>query len=275
MFPIIFLRIILYPRSTLRRSADASEASYWACLPIAVPTIVAQIALTASQSNWNGTGHAFTLLAYVLWWICVGGILATALSVLVFLVKQSKTKDENLTTAVFIPGVGVATTTVVGQTIVYYAYGVSDQLASPVIIVGYLLAGFGVQLALIEYALYLNRFLASGWPPPAQIPSLILLVGPMGQSASAILYTGQSASMKFGGLNEGTFMTMTSGMSASTASVVLGLLFLGFDVLWILLALYGILEAAFQRKLFYTMAWWATIFPMGKSRSTRPMLLLR
>ncbi|KAI4152313.1 MAG: hypothetical protein LQ340_002981 [Diploschistes diacapsis] len=265
MMPATVLRVILYPKSTLKQSANANEAAYWACLPIASLTIIAQIALTPSQANWNGTGHAFTLLAYVLWWICVAWIVTLATAAPAFLARQSETKDENMTTAVFIPAVGVATQAVVGANIVTYAYGVSPQLAVPVIIVGYLLVGLGLNLALIMYALFLNRLMASGWPQPAQIPALIVLVGPMGQSAAGIVFLGQAASMNFGGYNEGTFLTMMSGMSASAASVVIALLLLGFDVLWILLSVYGILEAAFKGKLFFTLSWWATIFPMGQS----------
>lgn len=173
---ITILRIIIYPSATRQQSANAEESAFWACLPIAAFTIVAQIALTVSTANWNGTGHAFMLLAYVLWWVVVVWTLATGGVVLVFLVKHPATKDEVLPTSVFIPGVSLATAAVVGSNIVSYGYGVSPQLAVPVIIVGYLILGFGANLALGLYSLFLNKLFATGWPPPEKIPSLILLV---------------------------------------------------------------------------------------------------
>ncbi|ORY00160.1 hypothetical protein BCR34DRAFT_606365 [Clohesyomyces aquaticus] len=55
-----------------------------------------------------------------------------------------------------------------------------------VIVVSYLCLGYALFLALAIYAAYLHRLIVVGWPPAEKIPGMILTIGPMGQSATAL-----------------------------------------------------------------------------------------
>ena len=173
---ITITRWILYPHSANAQSNNVEEVGFYSCLPIAALTIIAQIALTPSQANWNGTGHVFTLLAYVLWWIAVVWMVFTTLGVLIFLTKQCGITDETMPSAPLLSNVGLASVGVVGATICNHANNVSSQLAIPIIIVGYMFVGLAVFLGLMMHALYLNKLMATGWPVPRKITSLFMLV---------------------------------------------------------------------------------------------------
>ena len=71
--------------------------------------------------------------------------------------------------------------------------------------------------------------------------------------------------MDFAGYHRGTFLQESAASIVATASVLFALLLLGHDIFWLCCALAGVLEAAFKRELSYSLRWWATIFPVGKS----------
>ena len=101
------------------------------------------------------------------------------------------------------------------------------------------------------------------WLPGAKYPGLFLFVGPMGQSASAIQNLGTAVTKNFPAYNRGTFLTQEAASPISAISTMLGLMFIGFDLFWLLFALYFLIEGAVQKKLSFTMTWWSTIFPVA------------
>ncbi|KAK1074989.1 hypothetical protein LTR33_009649 [Friedmanniomyces endolithicus] len=220
-----------------------------------------QIGLTVSQASWGG--HAWFLVAYVFWWI--GTILTIAIAVAVFAIisKHDLANAESITPALVIPFVATATDAVVGALIVTYSHGVTARLAIPVIIVSYMLVGIGLFAAEMVYAVYLVRLLNGGMPPAAQSPSLILLVGPLGQSSAALQGLGSAASSHFGSYGKGTFLTASAGSICSTAGVLLGLQFAGMAVFLLAFGAYAVLEGAIKWQHKYSLLWWSTIFPIG------------
>ena len=167
-------RITRFPQSVLREANDAEGASFWACAPIALLTIVAQIGLTVSDATWGS--HAFTIVAYVLWWFAQALQFAMAPIVYMFLAKTTQFKEKPLTPAILLPAVGVSTAAVVGATLAIYSHDMSARMAVPIIVWGYMLTGIGALLALLVYALFLQRVFVTGLPEPAKIPVLFILV---------------------------------------------------------------------------------------------------
>lgn len=93
--------------------------------------------------------------------------------------------------------------------------------------------------------------------------------GPFGQAAAALQYLGRAAYVKdfFGNYNHGTFLTASAASSLSSASILLALLIFGFDLFWIALAVFVMLDAAFQRKLTFSLSAWGLIFPAGTANT--------
>ena len=265
---VLLLRAILYPKTVpgpgaKQPSVSAEEISISACIPISILTLIDQTIYIASDANWNGTGHGFMLFCYVAWWVVVVWILITTQATYVNLTRTSAISPDTLPPACIIPGVGVVTAAVVGASVVTYGYDVSPQLAVPVIIVGYILIGWGIFWALFVYATFFIRSLNAGWLPPEKIPTLLFLVGPPGQTAGALMALGSAAQKHFPNYGDDSpIFTLMGGQSFAATSALFALIFLGLYALWLIYSIYGILEAAFAGKIkSFTFTWWGTIFP--------------
>jgi len=173
VFSFIFLlRLVLYRSAAVSEIFEnVREITYLGAPAIAFLTLVAQVALTCSNS-W---GHGFTILAYVLWSIGMAWIVTVCTTLYISAAKLSIIKDATMPTAVFLPLVGVMTAATVGGLMANYAYEISGRLAMPVIIVSYMCVGYGVLVSLLAYASYLHKLMITGWPPADEIPGLILL----------------------------------------------------------------------------------------------------
>jgi len=262
---ITLLRLFLYPKvAHSKASGSMEEIGFYGAAPIAFLTIAALTGLIPSQAGWGG--HSFTILAYVLYWIGAAWMLMTCVVICISLFKTDSSLDDNrLSAAIFLPAVGVETAAVVGGLLSNYSRDFSPRLAVPAIIVGYMLTGIGIWLSMILYSFWFRRLTHLGWPEPAKLPSIVLLVGPMGQAGSALMLLGTAANSAgdFAGYSQGVFLTGSAGSAVSAASTVLALLFLGFDVFWLIIAVYCLLEGAYKGQLSYSLSWWSVIFPVA------------
>ncbi|KAK3618478.1 hypothetical protein LTR56_024611 [Elasticomyces elasticus] len=261
-FFITMLRVTLYPKTVIQSiTTNITECCMMAAPIIAWHTITAQIGLTASQATWGA--HAWFLVAYVFWWIGTFFTVVVAVAVFVIISKNNIANIDSVTPALVLPFVATATDAVVGALIVTYSHYVNARLAVPVILVSYMLTGIGIFAALMVYALFLTRLVNNGLPPAAQSPSLILLVGPVGQSSAALQGLGSAAASFFGTYGKGTFLQQMSGTVCSVIGVLLGLLLLGFAYFLMIFAACCLLHVAIKREHTYSLMWWGTIFPIA------------
>ena len=73
---LTMLRWILYPRVAQRKTAASiDEISFLGAAPIAFLTLTALTALIVSNAYWGG--HAWSLVAYVMWWFGMAWMLIT------------------------------------------------------------------------------------------------------------------------------------------------------------------------------------------------------
>lgn len=230
-------------------------------------TLTGGTAIIVSNAGWGG--HAFTLVAYVMWWICTASIVTCAIVVYIFLVKNHTASELKLTVTMFIPAVGTVTDAVVGGLVASQAADLSPQLAIPMILVSYIVLGLGLFIAIYVYFVFLYAMMSNGiYQPPAKYPGLMLLVGPMGQCAAAVQLLATAAEKTFGSYDHGQFLSDGVAMPIQVFSVVLALMFMGFDLFWLMFALYLIIEGLARRRIPFTMAWWSTIFPVATLDTT-------
>lgn len=261
---ITVFRWTVFHRTTVSKThGDINEISLLGTAPIAWFTITALTALIPSNAYWGH--HAFTILAVVMWWFGSLWMVVTCIGVCIAIAQHDVVYDRTMSTALFLPAVGVATDAVVGGLICNYAYGMTARLAVPILITSYFLDGLAVFVSLEIYTLFFHRLMTSGWPEPAKLPGLILLVGPFGQTAAALLLAGSAAStaMDFPHYDKGTFLTMMGAEGVTSAGTLIALLLLGHDFFWIVVACGGIGVGVMNRTLTYSLLWWATIFPLG------------
>jgi tellurite resistance protein TehA-like permease len=185
LFTIVqIIRHVLFRKTALQQTyASMDELCFWGCVPIAFVTIVAQTALNGSTaSSWGESAqHGFTVLAFVLWWIDVAIMLAVAWVAYYLIAKRRMAAKIPIPCFIFLPAVGTTTVGLVGGIIANYAHNASPRLAVPVILVSYLLEGFGWWLAMLIYPVFLGELWSTGLPVSFKMPTLMMLVSQFDQ----------------------------------------------------------------------------------------------
>ncbi|KIV80684.1 hypothetical protein PV11_08169 [Exophiala sideris] len=261
---VMLLRFAMFRGQAYNEICDnVPDLGLLACWPIAWLTVTAFVSLTVSEARWGG--HAFTIVAYVMWWFGAAWIISTAVFVLVTITRRHAIQDRELPPMVFIPTVGVSTLATVGGLLSSFSNEISARLAVPVIIISFWAVGVGIFLAMIIYPMMVHQLFSKGWPAPEQSAGMFLLVGPMGQSAAALQLLGSAAHQygRFGGYNKGTFLTETSAAPLEVACILLAFLLSGIATIWLILAFIRMIDRAVKKELSWTPAWNSTIFPVG------------
>lgn len=206
-------------------------------------------------------------MAVVLWWIGLAWTISLTSFSLIVLVKHNIATDRTISPAIFLPLISVMTLGSTGGIITRYSEGITPGMAIPIIAVAYMAIGYAFFLSLIYYAFVVHKLLATGLPPPAKIPALMILVGPMGQFATAIQVLSSAASTNglFGSYDRGVWLTGSAASIVSAVATLIALLALGCAFTWITVAWYLVVERAVKRDLPFGLAWWSLIFPMGES----------
>lgn len=97
-------------------------------------------------------------------------------------------------------------------------------------------------------------------------------IGPAGQLATAFQLLGESANqLHFFALYKpksyrppeyGTFWRQETASGIDGAGLFMALLLLGFDYLWFVIAVIGVLDAFIRKQVTsYTLTWWSIVFP--------------
>lgn len=264
LFFIIFgLRLALYFEQTVHEiTTNVQELCFTAAMPISFMVLTSLTATIVSNSFWGG--HAFTLVAYVMWWISVGWTLTSAVTVYIVLTKKELTEASQLNLAIILPAVATSTTAAEGGLICLYSFDMSSRLAVPVIITSFLSLGIGTFLAILIMALWLQRILSNTWLEGPKQPQLCLLLGPVGQGSTAFLGLGAATAKHFPGYNKGTFLTMAAAEAVRGACVVLALILFGLGVFWMCYIVIALVDSFLKKEAKWSFAWYSTIFPTGE-----------
>ncbi|MEV0035998.1 TDT family transporter [Streptomyces sp. NPDC050804] len=117
----------------------------------------------------------------------------------------------------------------------------------------YALFGLSLLATLTLLPLLFGRLLLHGPLPLALTPALFLVLGPLGQSVTAV---GRLAEVAPGAVGA------PYARALGAFAVVYGVPVLGFALLWLALAAALVVRAA-RRGMRFTMTWWAFTFPVG------------
>ncbi|MEV7423136.1 TDT family transporter [Streptomyces sp. NPDC091212] len=118
---------------------------------------------------------------------------------------------------------------------------------------GYGLFGLSLFATLTVLPLIVARLLLHGPPPLAATPLLFLVLGPLGQSATALHLLAGAAPGAVGA---------SQARVLGAFALLYGVPVLGFALFWLVLAAALVVRAA-RRGMRFTMTWWAFTFPVG------------
>lgn len=261
---LLLARWLIYPHVAVRRAlADPDELCSYAIPPIVLLTIAALTATQVSTTTWGG--HAFTLVAYVLWWIGMFWMFLTGVVVVVTCIYTGNQMDRSMTPVLFMAPVGLATAGVEAGNIALNGAEMSARLAIPMIVVGYFVVGIALFMGIILYTLFFHRLLAAGLNPPAQRAGLFILIGAAGQLSSAFQILGNAATTHFAGYKpqstSATYWSDDTGAGIDYSGMLFSLLLLGFSYFTLCLAVVGVADIFAKRQFSYTLTWWSVVFP--------------
>ncbi|GJC84348.1 sulfite efflux pump SSU1 [Colletotrichum liriopes] len=268
MVSIYAIRLVLHPKHVIHSlKHDEVELAGLSSISIAFTSVVQMASLTL-VSSWGGP---WSKIVYVLWWVAFG-LAAVIVIILPFvLIKVYPSGVPHISPATQLPLIAALTAAAGGGTICNSAMLSSDQQV-PVIIVSYILIGMALPLAFALDVLFWARLLGNYHPPKQKAFQDMILCGPWGQSSFALQMLGQAVVKgSFAQYASGIFLSADASGPVGYTSIFAGLTAWGLGTFWWFFAIMGIFHAFLDgrepKKIPYTLAGWALVFPWVSASS--------
>ena len=249
---IYLLKLCLRPRQTWRAWLTQPDEIF--CLPsfgISLSAITGLLAYIATAAE--SFSPRWSELAVVLFWISVGENLLLVALVCTFLptfgaLRGLERFKSGFDASFLLVAVSPLTTAVAGGAIAQVSLHASARQNVPIIVVSYWMVGLGLWLTTIGTVLVFFRLLALGTPPREKVLGFFLLLGPLGQAASALFILAGSLEKNFsawdGGAAAGQWLSPAAAPAIAAASNLAGLLIYGMGLFVIFfVAIFALMQA--------------------------------
>ncbi|MFF9272456.1 TDT family transporter [Streptomyces rochei] len=227
---------------------DPTAAPFYGCLSMAL-LAVGGGALTVGR-DWLGTPAAVALDAVL---FTVGTVvgLAAAVAVPYLMAVRHRTAPEQASPVWLLPLVAPMVSAAVGPLLVPHLP--AGQPRETLLLACVALFGVSLLATLVTLPLIFGRLLTGGPLPLALTPSLFLVLGPLGQSTTAV--------GKFADVAPGVVPAPYAG-GFEVLAVLYGVPVMGFALLWLCLAVAHVVRAR-REGMGFSMTWWSFTFPVG------------
>jgi C4-dicarboxylate transporter/malic acid transport protein len=223
---------------TLRRYAeDPVMAQFWGAPPMALMTVGAGALLLGR--DWIGE-RAAVALDTALW--TAGTLLGLAVAVAVpyLMVTRHRTAPDAAFGGWLMPVVPPMVSAATGALLVPHAADPRDLMLAC-----YAMAGVSFFAALVVIPQIWGRLVAHGLGAARAVPTLWIVLGPLGQSVTAVHLLGRAA-----------------GGVADEVVLLYGVPVMGFALFWLALAAALTVRTA-RTGLPFSLTWWSFTFPVG------------
>ncbi|MEV0637248.1 TDT family transporter [Streptomyces sp. NPDC050619] len=227
---------------------DPAVAPFYGCLAMAL-LAVGGGAITVGQ-DWIGTRAAVALDAVLFGAGTVVG-LAAAVAVPYLMAVRRRTAPAEATPVWLLPVVAPMVSAALGPLLVPYLP--AGQARETLLLACVAMFGLSLLATLLMLPLIFGRLVTGGPLPLALTPTLFLVLGPLGQSTTAV----------------GNFADVAPGVVPAPYSqgfdvlaVLYGVPVMGFALLWFGFATAHVLRAR-RQGMGFAMTWWAFTFPVG------------
>ncbi|MET9831913.1 TDT family transporter [Streptomyces sp. NPDC006385] len=227
---------------------DPATAPFYGCLSMAL-SAVGGGAVTVGR-DWIGTGAAVALDAVLFGAGTVVG-LAAAVAVPYLMAVRHRTEPSQATPVWLLPLVAPMVSAALGPLLVPHLP--PGQAQETLLLACVAMFGLSLLATLLMLPLVFARLVTGGPLPLALTPTLFLVLGPLGQSTTAV----------------GAFADAAAGVVPAPYSegfgvlaVLYGVPVMGFALLWFGLATAHVLRAR-RHGMGFAMTWWAFTFPVG------------
>jgi C4-dicarboxylate transporter/malic acid transport protein len=237
-----------YPEQARAHHHDPAMAPFYGAPPMALLTVGAGALLVGRDLVGLG---ASVRIDEVLWGLgTIAGLASTvAIPYLAFTEYQLELRDTYATwlMPVVPPMVSAAT----GAALIAHLPAGQPRLA--MLFACYAMFGISLFISLITITLLWGRLAFHGPGPARLVPTLWIVLGPLGQSISAAGLLGKASP---------TAISAPYGAMLHATGVVYGVPVWGFAMVWLVIAA-AITARTAREHLPYSLTWWSFTFPVG------------
>lgn len=228
------LRWILFPEDATADLNHPVLANFYATIAIAMLVLAANFIVVLNN----------ILVGQVFWFAGTFATIFFAVIVQYKMFQSEKPTLDHINPAWFIPPVGLIVIPIAGGLLINEFSGTMQEF---VIFLNYFGwgAGFFIYLALLAICMY--RFILHKPLPNTIVPTLWITLGPIGAGIVSLIALIQN----------------TAFITIKEPFLVFCLLFWGFGIWWLFLAISITLNYKKRDQLPYALSWWAFTFPLG------------
>ncbi|MCX4524952.1 MULTISPECIES: TDT family transporter [unclassified Streptomyces] len=227
---------------------DPAVAPFYGCLSMALLAVGAAT-LTVGK-DLIGVGPAVAADAVLFTAGTVTG-LVMAVAVPYLMVVRHQVEPHQATPVWLLPLVAPMVSAAVGPLLIPHLP--AGQPREALLLACYAMFGISLLATLLMLPLVFGRLIVSGPLPLALTPTLFLVLGPLGQSTTAVNQLADVAPQSIGA---------PYADALGAFAVVYGVPVMGFALLWLALAAAMLVRAA-RQGMGFAMTWWALTFPVG------------
>lgn len=248
MLAIKIMQTIIRPEVIKRQFNDPVMAQFFGAPPMALLTIAGG---TILMGHHIFAPETVLTIAWTLWLLGTFGGLLSAVIIPFRLFTHYEVNRHAAFGGWLMPVVPPMVSATIGAMLIPHAEGI--VLQQTMLYACYAMFGVSLIAAMIIITLIWNRLTHSGSSGGARVPTLWIVLGPLGQSITAIGALGTVAL---------TVVDEPIASSLNTMAILYGVPVWGFAVFWSCLA--GLLTLrAMRRKMPFALTWWAFTFPVG------------
>lgn len=227
---------------------DPAMVPFYACLAMAL-LAVGGSAMTAGR-EWIGTAAAVALDTVLFTAGTVIG-LAAAVAVPYLMVVRHRVEAAEATPVWLLPLIPPMVSASLGPLLVPHLP--PGEPRATLLLICFALFGLSLLGVLLMLSLVFVRLITGGPLPPALTPTLFVVLGPLGQSTTAV---GLIADLAPGAV------PAPYDRGLEVFAVLYGIPVMGFALLWLVLSTAHVVRAR-RQGMGFSMSWWAFIFPVG------------
>lgn len=228
---------------------DPAVAPFYGCLSMALLAVGGGALLVGE--DWIGTTAAVALDAVLFVAGTVIG-LAAAVAIPYLMVVKHRIEPGQASPVWLLPLVAPMVSAALGPLLIPHLP--AGQAQETLLFACFAMFGLSLLATLVMLPMIVARLLTGGPFPVALTPALFLVLGPLGQSTTAV--------NKFADTAAAGVVPAPYDQGFAVLAVLYGVPVMGFALLWLALAAAMVLRAR-RQGMGFAMTWWAFTFPVG------------